>query len=66
MRELDILLTDYLDREYAEAGERQKRAFRELLSLPDPDLIAYLLGGETPEDRALASIVRTIRDRPHA
>ncbi len=66
MRELDILLADYLDREYPQADEQQKQAFRELLSLSDPELIAYLLGGETPQDAALASIVRTIRDRPHA
>lgn len=66
MRELDILLADYLDREYPLAGEQQKQAFRELLSLSDPELIAYLLGGETPQDAALASIVRTIRDHPHA
>ncbi len=66
MRELDILLADYLDRDYPQADAQQKQAFRELLSLSDPELIAYLLAGETPQDAALASIVRTIRDRPHA
>jgi succinate dehydrogenase flavin-adding protein (antitoxin of CptAB toxin-antitoxin module) len=66
MRELDILLADYLDREYPHADEQQKQAFRELLSLSDPELIAYLLGGETPQDSTLVTIVRTIRDRPHA
>ncbi len=66
MRELDILLADYLDRQYPKADEQQKQAFCELVSLSDPELIAYLLGGETPQDSALASIVRTIRDRPQA
>jgi antitoxin CptB len=66
MRELDILLTGYLDNDYPQAIEAQKEAFRELLSLPDPDLIAYLLGGETPTDSELAGIVRRIRHRPRS
>jgi succinate dehydrogenase flavin-adding protein (antitoxin of CptAB toxin-antitoxin module) len=44
MRELDILLTNYLDNDYPQSGEAQKQAFCELLALPDADLIAYLLG----------------------
>lgn len=64
MRELDILLSEYLEQQYPQADESQKQAFRELLSLPDPELIGYLLGGDTPEDSALAGIVSSIRDRP--
>jgi antitoxin CptB len=66
MRELDILLTNYLDNDYPQSGEAQKQAFCELLALPDADLIAYLLGGQTPADTALANVVSQIRDRPHA
>ena len=66
MRELDLLLSDYLENDYPQAREVNKQAFRELLALPDPDLIAYLLGGQTPEDAALANVVSQIRDRPHA
>ena len=65
MRELDILLTNYLDHDYGQAGEQQKAAFRELLALPDPELIGYLLGGQTPPDTALANVVSQIRGRPH-
>ena len=66
MRELDLLLTYYLDNNYPQASEEQKQAFRELLTLPDPDLIGYLLGGQTPPDAGLANVVSQIRDRPHA
>jgi antitoxin CptB len=66
MRELDLLLTNYVDNDYGQAGEQQKEAFRELLALPDPELIGYLLGGQTPTDAALANVVSQIRDRPHA
>ncbi len=66
MRELDILLTNYLDNDYPQAKEQQKQAFCELLALPDPELIDYLLGGQLPADAALANVVSQIRDRPHA
>ena len=66
MRELDILLTNYLDDDYGQASEQQKDAFRKLLALPDPQLIGYLLGGQTPPDAALANVVSQIRDHPHA
>jgi antitoxin CptB len=66
MRELDLLLTDYLENDYPQTSEDQKQAFRELLGLPDPDLIGYLLGGQTPADSALVNVVSQIRDRPHA
>ena len=66
MRELDLLLSAYLENGYPQAAEDQKRAFRELLALADPELIGYLLGGQMPGDSALASVVSQIRDRPHA
>ena len=66
MRELDLLLTDYLENDYSHSSDEQKQAFRELLGLPDPDLIGYLLGAQTPPDIALANVVSQIRDRPHA
>jgi len=66
MRELDLLLKDYLENDYPQTSEDQKQAFRELLALPDPDLIGYLLGGQTPADSGLANVVSQIRDRPYS
>lgn len=62
MRELDVLLLDYLERRWPRASEREKTAFRALLRLGDDLLIAYLLQGATVEDEALADVVRRIRD----
>lgn len=47
-RELDELLLGYLEARYPEAGEAEKAEFQALLSLPDPELIGYLLQGGTP------------------
>ena len=64
MRELDVLLTGYLDDRYAQAAWPRKQAFRKLLALPDPELIGYLLGGQTPSDAMLADVVQDIRGDP--
>jgi antitoxin CptB len=61
MRELDVLLTSYLDTHYAASASSQKAAFRELLALPDPDLLGYVLGGKLPADAELASVITRIR-----
>ena len=61
MRELDVLLSAWLDAHYDAADESQKRAFRELLALPDPVLAGYLLAGERPADECVAGVVARIR-----
>ncbi len=66
MRELDHLLLGWFETVYAEATELQKSAFRELLALPDPVLISYLLGTEIPPEIELADVVSSILDRAKA
>ena len=63
MRELDELLTDYLETRFDRAPPAEQRAFRELLALADDRLIDYLLGGEPVPDE-LARVIREIRIRP--
>lgn len=66
MRELDVLLRDYLDRRYEAASHAEKRAFEQVLALPDPELAGYLLGRQEPESAAIADVIDRIleRDRP--
>jgi antitoxin CptB len=61
MRELDVLLSNYLEFHYPASGESRKQAFRRLLALPDPELMGYLLSGENPADPDLASVIDRIR-----
>jgi succinate dehydrogenase flavin-adding protein (antitoxin of CptAB toxin-antitoxin module) len=63
MRELDVVLTAYFDQDYAASCEVDKRAFRELLALPDPDLNAYLLGPTTPANPEIAHVVALVRSK---
>lgn len=63
MKELDHLLTGYLDHCFDEASDVEKDAFRALLELADPQLIGYLLGKEEPTEE-LAGVVARIRSTP--
>ena len=60
MKELDQLLTRYLDGRYASADAEEKAAFRALLDLADPELAGYFLGRQVPEDPRLANAVARI------
>ena len=44
MKELDIVMTAYLDHEYESASADEQMHFKTLLDMPDPDLYALLLG----------------------
>jgi succinate dehydrogenase flavin-adding protein (antitoxin of CptAB toxin-antitoxin module) len=61
MRELDVLLTAYLEKVYPASDEPHKSAFRRVLALPDPELMRYLLSGENPADPELADVIDCIR-----
>jgi len=66
MRELDELLARYLQTSYERAAESEKAVFRELLELPDPELIGYLLGSQEHAEPQIADVIETIRSRTQA
>lgn len=62
MLELDVLLGNFLKEAYPGLAVEDKMLFIELLSLPDPDLFAWLMGHETPKDERIARMTKVIRD----
>ncbi len=60
MRELDELLSRYLEQCYDEASDSEKAAFRQLLELSDPELAGYLLGKQSPGSDLIARVVERI------
>ncbi|MBT8086353.1 MAG: succinate dehydrogenase assembly factor 2 [Woeseia sp.] len=64
MRELDVLLSGWLDRQFDAAPESQKVAFQSLLELSDPELAAYLLRGEPARDAEQQPLIEQIRGTP--
>ena len=61
MLELDVLLGNFLHEVYPALSDPDKNIFVRLLSSPDPELFAWLMGHEMPADPELASIAEKIR-----
>ena len=64
MRELDQLLSRWLDREWTRSSESERGIFLRLLDCEDDRLWRWFLGHETPPDVALDSLVQRIRALP--
>ena len=64
MRELDQLLTRYLDRRWPQASDEERGIFLRLLDCEDDRLWRWFLGHETASDAALDTLVQRIRALP--
>jgi antitoxin CptB len=58
MRELDVLLLRYLDREFPAATPGVQAAFERLLSAQDPEILDLLAGRLVVEDAGLNEVIR--------
>lgn len=61
MRELDLLLLQFLDGGYPELDIIGMDAFTRLLECPDALLLEWLLGRQRPSDKEVANVVEHIR-----
>ena len=66
MRELDQLLSRYLDRAYAGDSDTQRGLFLRLLDCEDDRLWDWFMGHGAPDDAGLAALVERIRNLPPA
>ena len=66
MRELDAILTSFLQKSYESLPADDKTRFGALLELPDPDLHAYLLGRYDATDPNLERLLGRIRADFHS
>ena len=62
MKELDVVLTGYLDQCYPSANDDEQHQFKSLLEWPDPDLYALLLGRERASDPAMEALAQKLRE----
>jgi antitoxin CptB len=60
MKELDLLLGEWLEQKWPEATARRRESFAWLLEQQDPDLAHWLLGGARPADNEHAALVDEI------
>ncbi|MEE8306663.1 MAG: succinate dehydrogenase assembly factor 2 [Gammaproteobacteria bacterium] len=61
MRELDELLSRFLDTHYDSLEDVEKQAFAALLELPDPELHSYLLGRGDASDPNQSRVLQRLR-----
>jgi len=64
MKELDLLLTGYLDGHYATADAAEQGAFQALLDMQDPELFDYVTGRERPATEEQRRVVDALRRTP--
>lgn len=60
MRELDILLMRYMDRDYERADAAEQAAFETLLDFQDPEILDLLTGRLTAQDVRLQDVVERL------
>ncbi len=60
MRELDVLLLRYLDREFPAAAPSAQSAFERLLSAQDPEILDLLAGRLVVDDAALNEVIQRL------
>jgi antitoxin CptB len=61
MKELDLVMSTYLERHYETATGARQAQFRDLLQMPDPDLYNLLLGRDESNDPELAVLLQELR-----
>jgi len=64
MKELDLLLTRYLNERYDMASPKEQEAFHRLLESQDPAIYAYCVGSERPPEHFAALIERITANSP--
>lgn len=57
MRELDVLVTRWLERDWPSASSEERDAFARLLVLQDLELAGYLLRGEPHPEPVTAAVI---------
>jgi len=62
MRELDVVLQQYLEARYSFAPAAEQGAFEALLELQDPQLFAYLMRRDSPTDPELVNVIARLTD----
>ena len=64
MKELDLLLQNWLNSSYPLATEAERARFEAFLELPDPEIARYLLGHEPPAEPSFAPLIaQLVRSR---
>ena len=61
VKELDVILTRYLEQEFVGAEDEEKLVFKQLLDLEDPLLFGMLIGSEPITNDEFSPLLEKLR-----
>ena len=61
VRELDVLLTAFLEKQYPSLSQDEKQAFHDFLEIQDPVIMDWLFDKAQPDDNRLRIIVEKLQ-----
>jgi len=62
MKELDLLLKNYLEHSYPGAPAADQQAFESILQMPDPELYDLILGRTQSDKKDVVRLIKILRD----
>lgn len=62
MKELDLLLKNYIEHSYQGAPAADQQAFKSILQLPDPELYDLILGRSENGNKDVVRVIKILRD----
>ena len=61
LKELDVVLSEYLAHHYPNADNTSQQAFKALLQLEDPELLSLVMGYHKSGDQAQCAVLEQMR-----
>ena len=61
IKEMDIILQDFVNNSYEQLGNEDKDAFSNLLDEQDLDILNWIMGKDEPADSKLIGIINIIK-----
>ena len=62
IREMDLLLQQFIETHYDNLSVEQKQTFDSLLDETDMDIMAWIMGKDTPESDEFTQIIQILRE----
>ncbi|NVK32622.1 MAG: succinate dehydrogenase assembly factor 2 [Gammaproteobacteria bacterium] len=61
MKELDVVMTRYLEHHYLSADAEEREAFEVVLQIEDPELFPLVMGKTEPDNPKIARVIEKLR-----
>lgn len=61
VRELDVLFTSFVEKEYRQLAQNEQLAFQKLLEVQDPTIMDWLFGKQEVDDAELIDVIKRLQ-----